>query len=206
MSPRPGLSTARIVDAGLEIVRRDGFAALSMRTVAHELDTSATSLYRHVAHRDELVQEILERIAEGLPIDVDGATPTDRLLTRLLAAHAYMRDHLWVVRLLTEGRDVARAALRFSDACLADLLASGLTPAAALTAYRSLWNLVTGSLLNLPPDRPADAPPTSRQQIIASADLATLPALARVLRDPAPVGDDLPVALTALVAGLVGDR
>jgi AcrR family transcriptional regulator len=51
---KPALSREAIVDAGLDILRRDGVGALSMRSVAQALDTGPASLYVYVANRDEL--------------------------------------------------------------------------------------------------------------------------------------------------------
>src|SRR3954468_18826634 len=51
---KAALSREAIVDAGLEILRTEGFDALSMRRVAQKLDTGPASLYVYVANRDEL--------------------------------------------------------------------------------------------------------------------------------------------------------
>lgn len=51
---KPALSREAIVDAGLDILRREGVGALSMRRVAAALDTGPASLYVYVANRDEL--------------------------------------------------------------------------------------------------------------------------------------------------------
>jgi AcrR family transcriptional regulator len=56
------LSRELIVDAGLEIVDREGLDALTMRTVAHSLGTGAASLYAHVASKDELLELIIDRV------------------------------------------------------------------------------------------------------------------------------------------------
>ncbi|HEY6761481.1 MAG TPA: TetR/AcrR family transcriptional regulator [Baekduia sp.] len=51
---KTALSRDAIVDAGLDILRREGFDALSMRRVAQALDTGPASLYVYVANRDAL--------------------------------------------------------------------------------------------------------------------------------------------------------
>ncbi|HET6508304.1 MAG TPA: TetR/AcrR family transcriptional regulator [Baekduia sp.] len=51
---KPALSREAIVDAGLDVLRREGLGALSMRRVATALDTGPASLYVYVANRDEL--------------------------------------------------------------------------------------------------------------------------------------------------------
>jgi AcrR family transcriptional regulator len=51
---KKALSRAAIVEAGLDILRTEGFDALSMRRIAQALDTGPASLYVYVANREEL--------------------------------------------------------------------------------------------------------------------------------------------------------
>ncbi|MEV7022578.1 helix-turn-helix domain-containing protein, partial [Kitasatospora sp. NPDC093558] len=208
--PRPGLTAAAVVAGGRRVIERDGIDALTMRAVAAELGTAAASLYRHVADRDTLLLAVLEEIATGLPVDVPGGDPADRLLRRLLGAHDYMAGHAWVLHVLIRGELVAENALPFNDACLADLLAAGLPPARAAAAFRSCWHLVLGELLSEHPVSPPRRP-NQRAAAFAAADPRTLPALARIHAEAPDQGPgthctDLRTALAALIAGLVGAR
>lgn len=205
--PRPGLTTAGVVAAGRRVIERDGIDALTMRAVATELGTAPASLYRHVTDREALLIAVLEQIADGLPVDVPGAGPRERLLRRLLGAHDYMAGHAWVLHILIRGELVARNALAFNDACLADLMAAGLPPERALTAFRACWHLVLGELLSEHPVSPPREP-SQRRTVIESADRERLPALGRVLAEVGFVGvgercGDLEAALRALITGLV---
>jgi len=203
--PRPGLTPAAIVAAGRRLIERDGLDALSMRAVAAELDTAATSLYRHVADRDALLLAILEQIAEGLPVRVPGRTPATRLLRRLVGAHDYMVDHVWVLHVLIRGEMTAEAAFPFVDACLADFLAAGLPPVRAMSAFGACWHLTIGELLDSHPLRPPREP-TQRRRAVARIDPAHLPSLARVsaaLPPPERRRDDFDADLRALLGALL---
>lgn len=178
--PRPGLTTAAIVSAGRRVIERDGLDALTMRTVAAELGTAATSLYRHVADRDALLRAIQEQVAAGLPVDVPGRSPHRRLHRRLVAAHDHMARHVWVLHILVRGELVAENAFPFIDACLADFLRAGLDPRQAMAAFRACWHLTVGELLDRHPLRPPGEP-TQLQQTLARLDLTRLPSLARVI-------------------------
>lgn len=57
------LSQDQIVDAGLRIVMAEGIEAVSMRRVAAVFDTGASSLYAHVANKEELLQLMFDRSA-----------------------------------------------------------------------------------------------------------------------------------------------
>jgi AcrR family transcriptional regulator len=52
--PKPALSLARIVDAGVRIADTEGLDAVSMGRVAASLNTAPMSLYRHVSSKVEL--------------------------------------------------------------------------------------------------------------------------------------------------------
>ena len=68
--PRPGrgLSLDRIVTATLELVDEQGIGAASMRAVASRLGVRSMSLYRYVQDRDELFDEVVERIVSRAAI------------------------------------------------------------------------------------------------------------------------------------------
>lgn len=205
--PRRGLTPAAIATAGRRLIEEEGLEALTMRAVAAELNTAPASLYRHVADRDALLLAILEQIAEGLPVKVPGRTPRARLRRRWLSAHAYMADHVWVLHILIRGEMVAETAFAFTDACLADFLAAGLSPARAMRAFNGCWHLTIGELLD---SHPLQSPrqPTQRQQAVARIAPDRLPALARVAAAQPPGGrrrDEFPGVLDVLLSGLLAE-
>jgi AcrR family transcriptional regulator len=65
--PKPTLSVDRIVAAAIAVARAEGFPAVSMTRVAAELGTSAMSLYRYVASKDELAVLMMEAAAGEPP-------------------------------------------------------------------------------------------------------------------------------------------
>jgi AcrR family transcriptional regulator len=201
--PRPRLSLEGIAAAGRRIIERDGLDALSMRTVAHELDTAPASLYRHIADRDDLLLAILEEVAAGLPVDVPGDSPRARLTERLVRAHDYMARHVWVLHVLIRGELVAVNAFAFTDACLADFLDAGLAPPAARTAYNACWHLIIGELLDEHPLRPPKQP-NQRDHAVTGFDAARFPAIAATRRGRgATASDDAAQTLSTLIGALL---
>src|SRR5581483_4634360 len=65
--PKPGLSLARIVEAGVRVASNGGLAGLSMARVAEELGTSTMSLYRYVAAKDELLMLMVDAAVGPTP-------------------------------------------------------------------------------------------------------------------------------------------
>lgn len=72
---RSGLSLGTIVRAGIELARRDGVDAITMRRVAAELGVAPMSLYSHVPGKAELLELMLDAFAGGVydPNDLPAA-------------------------------------------------------------------------------------------------------------------------------------
>ena len=82
-APREPLSRSRIVAAAVRVLDRDGVEGLSMRTLAQELHTAATSLYRHVHNKGELLDLTVDAVMAEVALPPEG---TDwRTALRLVA-------------------------------------------------------------------------------------------------------------------------
>jgi AcrR family transcriptional regulator len=60
--PQPAHSRARIAEAAVKIADAEGIEAASMRRVAAEIGSRATSLYRYVRNKDELLDLMVELV------------------------------------------------------------------------------------------------------------------------------------------------
>ncbi|GAA1621742.1 TetR/AcrR family transcriptional regulator C-terminal domain-containing protein [Nonomuraea maheshkhaliensis] len=59
---QPSLSRDRIVSEAIQLLDAEGIDALSMRSLGARLGAGATSLYRHVANKDELIELVVDEI------------------------------------------------------------------------------------------------------------------------------------------------
>ena len=59
---QPVLTRERIVEEAIALLDADGIEALSMRTLGQRLNAGATSLYRHVANKDELIELVVDEV------------------------------------------------------------------------------------------------------------------------------------------------
>lgn len=62
--PKPGLTLDRIVTTAVAVADADGLGALSMRRVATDLGVGTMSLYRYVPGKAELLDLMLDKVAE----------------------------------------------------------------------------------------------------------------------------------------------
>jgi len=71
--PGAGLTTERIVSTALALGMQRGFEALTMRSLARELDVTPMAFYHHVADKRALLQLVVDEVfgdAEAVPPDV----------------------------------------------------------------------------------------------------------------------------------------
>ena len=65
---QPALSRAAIVREAIAMLDAEGTEALSMRKLGVRLNAGATSLYRHVASKDELMELALDEVAAEIAV------------------------------------------------------------------------------------------------------------------------------------------
>ncbi|UGQ11450.1 TetR/AcrR family transcriptional regulator [Yinghuangia sp. ASG 101] len=139
-----GLSTARIVDAAMDVLRTDGPETLTLRAVADRLGTRSASLYRHIAGRDELVALLADHILGDIRITRTGrgwradAEALMRELRRVLLAQPLPP------RAGRDGSGYGPNALRLTDAALAVFLDAGLDTTQAAHAATTSIQFVAG--------------------------------------------------------------
>ncbi|MCX4835391.1 TetR/AcrR family transcriptional regulator [Streptomyces sp. NBC_00006] len=96
---REQLTRDQIVAAAIELLDAEGAEALSMRKLGTRLKAAATSLYRHVANKDELIQLAVDDVFGelGMPVAAErGQWRADvtRIATEL---RAMSLRHRWIV-------------------------------------------------------------------------------------------------------------
>ncbi|MFD8209312.1 TetR/AcrR family transcriptional regulator C-terminal domain-containing protein [Streptomyces sp. NPDC059695] len=69
---QPALSRASIVREAVAMLDADGIEALSMRKLGARLNAGATSLYRHVATKDELMELAVDEVAGEIAVPAAG--------------------------------------------------------------------------------------------------------------------------------------
>jgi AcrR family transcriptional regulator len=62
LAPRPALSRAAVIGAGLRIADSQGLGAVTMRRVAASLDTSESALYVYVRSREDLADAMFDHV------------------------------------------------------------------------------------------------------------------------------------------------
>ncbi|MFJ3876516.1 TetR/AcrR family transcriptional regulator [Streptomyces sp. NPDC090077] len=198
-SPALDRATPEVIAvAALRILDEEGPGALSFRALAERLDVSHATVQRRCTDLAGLLDLCTDHLAGQLP-EVPAGTGWDEAcaqrfgaLYRLLTAHpgllALRGGRPWLGRQLLA---------RLVEPALADGIAAGLTPAAAMTAYRRMYLLTLGSAAFVDHRDPAGVTAASRAAI-AALDPAAFPALTGALADVLPPLTDHEVYYGAL--------
>ncbi len=156
MNPRPPgrprvLSRERIIAAARHIADGEGLEALTVRHVAEQLGTGQASLYRHIADRGELLMLLADDVAVSLPAPPGDPDPRRQVIGQWTEAYDHLSRHVWAAQVIAEGEYPVDSAVAFADSALRAL--NGLTddPGHAARAYRLLWHLLLGHLLDAHP-------------------------------------------------------
>jgi AcrR family transcriptional regulator len=96
--PRGTLTRARIVEAGVALADEEGLSGLSMPKLARHLGVGVMSLYSHVASKDDLLDDVAQKLLEQLKrpsaSGISAVREHFRALRRLLVAHPGLAEVL----------------------------------------------------------------------------------------------------------------
>lgn len=99
---QPALSQGQIVAEAVRLLDVEGVDALSMRRLGTALNAGATSLYRHVANRDELIELVVDEVYGEItvPDNEDPAKWREAAAAAAQSVRAMILRHPWVASLL----------------------------------------------------------------------------------------------------------
>ena len=176
---RAGLTADAVLEAGLDLVKRQGVEALTMRRLAHRLGVAPNSLYSHFPDKSSLLDAILD----SLLAEIEGADPVRRdwrdglvaLMTEsrgMLLAHADLLPHLFSRPMR------GPQAARLGEETLELLARGGIDGPPAVDALRALLTFTFGSVA-LDAPRRQEPDPDARRRASAAA-FASDPAAPRM--------------------------
>jgi AcrR family transcriptional regulator len=176
---RPKLSRDRIASAALAIADAEGFAAVSMRRIAGELDVGTMTLYYYVRTKDELVALMDDAImSEVLIPAAEFPTHWYEALTAVAErTWDVLMRHPWALQSL-QNAPAGPNAMRHFEQSLAAVADTGLDAPAKFALLAMVDDYVHGNVLRSAEMRSAGATPVDDEAIEAAvrfgeAQLAT---------------------------------
>ena len=140
---RNPLSRELITATALDVVARDGLAALSMRRLAQELDVWPMSVYRHFRDKEDLLDAVAAAGTEGAELPPASGSWREQLPALAEEARTLLARQPSDLRRRTL---ISAGLLRLTEAALATLREAGFDAAAATTAWRAVLAYVLGSI------------------------------------------------------------
>ncbi|MEV6772557.1 TetR/AcrR family transcriptional regulator C-terminal domain-containing protein [Nocardia sp. NPDC051030] len=144
---QPALSREQIVAEALALLDSEGIEALSMRKLGARLGAGATSLYTHVANKDEIMELVTDAVFSEIP--PPAATPGEwrpamraiaHDLRAMILRHPWLSSALGDIGLLYLGPGV----MQLNESILELLEEAGLDEDDAGTAITVLFAFVIG--------------------------------------------------------------
>jgi AcrR family transcriptional regulator len=145
---QPALSRAQIVTAALELLDSAGLDALSMRTLGARLGAGATSLYRHVANKDELLELVVDEVYGEIEVPAVQHGDWRRAVTTCAeSARAVLLRHAWIASVLgqTGLSYLGPNVMRLNEQMLALFETAGFSLAEADPALSAVMAYVIGT-------------------------------------------------------------
>ncbi|MFI1255215.1 TetR/AcrR family transcriptional regulator [Streptomyces netropsis] len=145
---REQLSREQIVSEAVALLDAEGLEALSMRRLGTRLGAGATSLYRHVANKDELIELVVDEVYGELEVPAadeaagwrSAAGRSGASLRSMALRHPWVASVLGQVGLAHLGPNV----MRMSERMLAVFKSAGFAPDEADQAMSTLIAYVIG--------------------------------------------------------------
>jgi AcrR family transcriptional regulator len=157
--PRSRLSRERVLRAAIAHADEGGLEALSMRKLAEELGVAPMALYRHVAHKDDLIDAMVDIVFREIDLPSAGDDWRTAMRRRAISVRDALLRHRWAIGLMESRRNPGPANLRHHDAVIGSLRAAAFDMALAAHAYSLLDAYIYGFALtrmNLPFDTTTD--------------------------------------------------
>lgn len=202
---RPQLTRERIVKTALEIVDRDGLAALSMRRLGAELHVDPMAIYYYVPNKEALLDAIVEAVMSEIDLSVDH--PEDSFEDRIMCAAIAYRDtllaHANALPIVLSRGPSTPGSMRPVEFLIGVLREAGLPPTRAMAGMNALAATVRGTVAMI----------QNGQEPPSEAEIETLSALfpesefphlrEAVMCGPDMLDADFEFGIRALARGLI---
>src|SRR5690348_5750732 len=97
---RAPLSRERVLRGAVAVGDAGGIGALTMRSLARELDVKPMSLYHYVTGKDEILDGIVDLVFSEIDLPTPGGDWTAEMRRRAVSARHALRRHPWAIGLM----------------------------------------------------------------------------------------------------------
>jgi TetR/AcrR family tetracycline transcriptional repressor len=139
----PVLTEEQIVDAALNVIRKEGLDALSMRRLSRELGRSAMAAYWYVDDKKQLLDLVARRMLAEVTLPDPESGPWDARLREVVAAiDAKLREHPGIAEILLQR--MLSTDRRLMNGIMDILLSAGFAGAEVFLSYAMIHTYLFG--------------------------------------------------------------
>jgi AcrR family transcriptional regulator len=124
---RVRLNRDRVLQAAVALADEIGIGPLSMRRLAQELDVVPMALYKHVAHKAELLDGMVDVIIAEIDPPAAGLGWKDVVRGRILSARTVLQRHQWARQVLETRTNKTPGVLAYMDSFIGMFLDGGFS-------------------------------------------------------------------------------
>lgn len=206
--PRAPLTSKDVLRAAVTLADEAGVASLLVRKLAENMGVKATSLYHHVANKDEILDGMVNAVFSEIELPVSEADWKVALRQRAFSAREALLRHRWAIGLLDSRANPGPATLKHHDAVIGNLRGAGFSVVMAAHAFSVLDSYIYGFVLqelSLPFETPAELGEVAQsilEQTAADYPYLTELTLEHVLEPGYTYGDEFAFGLELVLDGL----
>ena len=130
---RVPLNQDRVIRAAVELADVDGIEVLNMRNLAEKLGVVPMALYKHVANKEELLDEMIDSVVREIEPLIEGADWRSAMRHRILAARQALLRHPWAPHVIESRTHASAVVLDYMNSLVGIFLNAGFS--ADLTHY-----------------------------------------------------------------------
>ncbi len=208
-----------MVSTAIALADARGLEATTMRGLADVLRVTPMALYKHVAHREQLIDEMVDHVVGAIAQPPDAAADTEEtadaedwrahVRRRVLAARRTLRTHPWAQNAIETRTTASLVVLAYMDALMAMMFAGGLSADLVHHAMHALSTRMWGFTRDvLPTPAPPDPEDPDARAAAIGAFMAAYPAIARMMTTAPHTGEacdddeEFAFALDVLLEGI----
>ncbi|WP_231563156.1 TetR/AcrR family transcriptional regulator [Microbacterium mangrovi] len=154
-----------MIDTAIALADEEGLDAVSMRSVAAELDVVPMALYKHVDGKEDLIAGMIDAIVSRYPAAPAGQDWRDAVRGRVLGARDELGIHPWLRTAIESATRRTPAVLAYMDALAGEFAAGGVSYDLTHYAMHALGHRIWGFSPEAFATSTGDAPPPDPETV-----------------------------------------
>ncbi len=121
------LNKDRVIGAAIELADNEGIDLLNMRNLAEKLGVVPMALYKHVAKKEKLLDEMIDSVVREIEPLIEGADWRSAMSQRILSARQALLRHPWAPHVIESRTHASPVVLDYMNSLVGIFLNAGFS-------------------------------------------------------------------------------